>query len=181
MKKFLLGLALLAVAGCNSPKRELRRTLANFVGQEIRLPDGLQSKQLGEDVPDPGFRRKDWRIVVYTDSTGCSECKLRNLVLWKDVIRANDSLSVPAGIVFVFHPKKVRELGFMLKNYEFDYPVYYDLEGEFERLNPGLPKDVRFHTFLLDPQNRVAVVGSPVRNEKLWKLYRDEMETPANP
>ena len=41
------------------------------------------------------------------------------------------------------------------------------------KLNPHLPDKEEFHTFLLDEENRVLLVGNPVRNIKLKKLYLD--------
>jgi len=49
------------------------------------------------------------------------------------------------------------------------------LDGSFERLNPHLPKDERFHTFLLDENNKVILVGYPVNNPKLKELYLKEL------
>ncbi len=54
----------------------------------------------------------------------------------------------------------------------FDYPVFLDTAGVFERSNPGLPANPVFHTFLLDRENRVVLVGSPIGNAKMWDLYK---------
>jgi hypothetical protein len=49
------------------------------------------------------------------------------------------------------------------------------LDGSFERLNPHLPANEQFHTFLLNEENKVVLAGSPVHNEKLKKLYLAEL------
>ena len=54
--------------------------------------------------------------------------------------------------------------------------VFYDIDGSFERLNPHLPKNERFHTFLLDEHNKVILVGSPVDNTRLKNLYFSEIK-----
>ncbi len=41
----------------------------------------------------------------------------------------------------------------------------------FLTTNP-IPSDYRFHTFLLDKDNRVVLVGSPIGNPKMWELYK---------
>ena len=45
----------------------------------------------------------------------------------------------------------------------FRYSVFYDLDGSFERLNPHLPKNERFHTFLLGENDKVLLVGNPAK------------------
>ena len=46
-----------------------------------------------------------------------------------------------------------------------------DTLKEFERLNPHLPKNRALHTFLLDENNRVILVGNPSRNEKIKEMF----------
>jgi hypothetical protein len=33
------------------------------------------------------------------------------------------------------------------------------------------------HTFLLDENNKVVLVGSPIRNEMLWELYKELIQS----
>ena len=53
----------------------------------------------------------------------------------------------------------------------FRYSVFYDLDGSFERLNPHLTKNERFHTFLLGENDEVLLVGNPALNIGLKKIY----------
>jgi len=56
-------------------------------------------------------------------------------------------------------------------NNAFDYPVLIDTLGEFEKLNVHLPKDRAFHTFLLDENNNVILVGDPLYNKMIRKMF----------
>ena len=58
----------------------------------------------------------------------------------------------------------------------FDLPVFYDPDGAFERANPQLPANPLFHTFLLDRDNRVVLVGSPIGNPKMWELCKSTID-----
>ena len=51
--------------------------------------------------------------------------------------------------------------------------VYVDDRQYFITNNPTIPEDAMFHTFLLDRENRIVLVGNPVHNEKLWELYKN--------
>ena len=46
-----------------------------------------------------------------------------------------------------------------------------DREGQFEKLNPHLPKNKVLHTFLLDENNNVILVGNPLHNKKIEKMF----------
>ncbi|MFI3306556.1 MAG: hypothetical protein R3Y68_08625 [Rikenellaceae bacterium] len=58
----------------------------------------------------------------------------------------------------------------------FDYPIIIDSIGEFERLNPHLPKNKAMHTFLLDENNNVVLVGNPLNNPKIEKMFKEIVE-----
>lgn len=50
-------------------------------------------------------------------------------------------------------------------------PVYIDTLGIFQKNNPHLPKNPRLHTFLLDANNHVILVGNPLYNTKIKEMY----------
>ena len=57
------------------------------------------------------------------------------------------------------------------KNSKFNYPVILDTLGQFERLNPHLPKNKALHAFLLDENNNVILVGNPLLNKKIKEMF----------
>lgn len=52
--------------------------------------------------------------------------------------------------------------------------VFYDLEGVFEKQNTFL-QETNFNTFLLNQQNHIILVGSPLYNPKLWEIYKEQI------
>ncbi len=56
----------------------------------------------------------------------------------------------------------------------YDKPdvMVWDSAMVFVRSNPAVPDNSDYHTFLLDRDNRVVLVGSPVGNPKMWELYK---------
>ena len=91
-----------------------------------------------------------YRIVTYVDSIGCTSCKLQ-LPKWKQLIAETDSLfgRDKLSYVFFFHPKDTRELAYLTRRDGFTYPVCFDREDAFNRLN-RFPSEMALQTFLLD-------------------------------
>ncbi len=50
-------------------------------------------------------------------------------------------------------------------------PVHVDTAGIFIRENPHIPREAVYHTFLLDKDNRVVLVGNPSRSEKIKEMF----------
>ena len=56
------------------------------------------------------------------------------------------------------------------------YRIEIDSTNRFMQQNKAIPADALFHTLLLDGQNRIVVVGSPLFNNKMWKIYCSEIK-----
>ena len=131
----------------------------------IYLNDSTQSSK-GE---------KDYKILLYVDSTGCISCKLR-LYVWIANIEELDS---KVKFLLYFCPKHKESFIEYLKRENFNYPIYIDTADMLNKINK-LPNNPQFQCFLLDKNNKVLAVGNPAHNFKVWELYK-KMITGENP
>ncbi len=92
---------------------------------------------------------------------------------WSSLVDYAKGFSGRLKFYFIFSPMKreVRSTELLIANTNFDYPILMDTLDEFERLNPHLPKNRALHTFLLDENNRVILVGNPLRNKKIKEMF----------
>ena len=97
---------------------------------------------------------------------------------WKDITAYADSLSQWFRIVYLLSPKQedVHRVKVLLKSVHFDYPIFIDPHASIARQNPNLPKNKQLHSFLLDKNNRVVMVGNPLQNNTLWNLYKNTIQ-----
>ena len=118
------------------------------------------------------------KLIIYSDSIGCSPCSIKYMYEWDDLIEYAKQFNDRLKYYFIFSPKKNDEysLRFALKGALFDYPVVLDNKGDFERLNQHLPKNKALHTFLLDREGNVILVGSPLNNPKVEILFKTMVE-----
>ena len=173
MKKtgiFLLLLSLLAACQ-ESDKERLTRLVQEWDGKEIVFPAQAVFTVQGRDTVDFRWQAVPYRIVTYVDSLGCASCKLQ-LPKWKQLIAETDSLfgKEKLSYVFFFHPKDARELAYLTRRDVFTYPVCFDREDAFNRLN-RFPSEMALQTFLIDKDNRVVAIGNPVHNPQVKELY----------
>jgi hypothetical protein len=188
----LIGILLIvAVFSCKEDKKriEAETIITEWVGKEIRFPDEgqYQCNFSGKDTTATlctGLFEKEYKILLYIDSLGCTNCKL-HLFEWKWLIEERDSLEMDKlSFLFFFHPKDKKELRFMFKRDRFDYPVFIDEDNNIDRLN-HFPTQSQYQCFLLDKDNRVLMVGNPVSNQKIWELYKQtvsgQTQTDATP
>ena len=173
MKKTgVLLLMLCLLAACQeSDKERLTRLVQEWDGKEISFPVQAVFTVQGRDTVDFRWQAAPYRIVTYVDSIGCTSCKLQ-LPKWKQLIAETDSLfgKEKLSYVFFFHPKDARELTYLTRRDGFTYPVCFDREDAFNRLN-RFPSEMALQTFLLDKDNRVVAIGNPVHNPQVKELY----------
>ena len=174
MKKYItLIMCVWMLASCKESKEEAMLRLVNeWNGKEIKFPSRSVFTIQGKDTVDFEFCNANYKVITYIDSVGCTSCKLQ-LPRWKKLVGEVDSItngSVP--FLFYFHPKDMKELRYLTRRDDFEYPVCFDEKDELNRLN-RFPSDMTFQTFLLDKDNKVVAMGNPVLNPKIKDLYID--------
>jgi len=159
----------------NKDKRVTMNVLENIVGKTLYYSDSLSLRLMGDSISDFGnLNRNTVKIVSYTTSFLCTECNLGILEKWKKMIEEIISdFGNKVDFVFIFDQRKKdeAELTKLLKEFYFDHPVYYDLEGYFMKQNVFIPPNPLYHTFLTDTDNKIILVGNPLQGRSVKNLY----------
>ena len=145
----------------NSPKKDAV-LLAELTRSELVLPPASTTNQP--------------RILVYVGEGECGVCSLR-LPEWH--VKINELRQTGIDSVQVLFVVEEREMPRMeaavteshIARIREIVVIRPDSAKLFLNANP-IPSDFRFHTFLLDRENRVVLVGSPIGNAKMWDLYK---------
>lgn len=167
----LLTIGLFSFSSCT--RFRLMKEMKDVVGTQITLPQSLEYLS-GTDSSYENQDRALATILIWYDSTMCSTCKLSGLQSLAEIeLFCRDSVD-NAIVSVIFSPpviahKTFREASSLTKR---DYPIQVDYEGDFIRENSQLPKTGYMHTFLLDRDGKVVLVGDPVSNPVLWRTYK---------
>ena len=167
---------LLLILSCSGNK--LVRSVEKFLGQQISLSSDWNAIVRGRDAVLADFTSAPVKLVIWYDSRSCTSCEVSNMYEWEDITAYANSLAEWLSIIYLFTPKEVDlyVTSITLKGTKFDYPVFIDQNGTFVKQNPKLPKNRQLHSFLLDKNNRVVMVGNPLHNPTLWALYKSTIQ-----
>lgn len=169
----LLLLLILLFFACEN-RQKMAKELSRLQSECIVLPKQSQFIVQGKDTVLMDFMSDGrLKLLSYADSSGCSSCAISKMFLWDNLIEYSKLYKGSLKFYFIFSPGKQDEEGvrMALANNAFDYPILLDTLGEFEKLNPHLPKNRDLHTFLLDENNHVILVGDPLYNKKIRKMF----------
>ena len=149
----------------------------------VRIPISLNiSKMQGRigcrDTVIP-YADKLYKIIVFVDSTECYSCTLKDLNLWNDYVKDTIFYNKYINYYFIFSSKK-NDISYIYSTIEkrgFPFPVLVDSANVFEKENPQIPHDPRFHVFLLDKENKIRLVGNPLKNKKISIMLKQMLDS----
>ena len=151
--------------------KQNRRIVHDHIGRKMLFPKDIVYTRFLKDTIDYRVPENvEYKVVVYVDSTGCTECKLK-LQEWKDFISYVDTLSgKKVAFIFFYNMSDNRKVAFRLKHENFDYPVCLNRSEELSQLNHIREGD-RNHTFLLDKENCILEIGNPMFDSEIRDKY----------
>ena len=171
-RQILVLMPFLFLSCMDSTRPQIANMVEEWYGKTLSFPSNLKFVLYDKEVTSLLQNEWDYAVVSYTDSIGCTSCKLQ-LNRWKELINAFDTLYVQkVTFLFIMHPFDRKELIQLLKEYQFDYPVCIDEDNLFNKQN-HVPKNNMFQTFLLNKNSEILAIGNPVLNPKVKALYQE--------
>lgn len=132
---------------------------------ECWIPDSSQ-------FPVSGIK-KDYTMVVYADSTQCTPCFINKLTDWNEFVRLENDADYSVRFVFILETSS-GATDTAVKNLaksDFRHPVFMDNKCSFRKGNPHVPEGIMYHTFLLDKESKVIMVGNPCTSKEIKELF----------
>ena len=173
MKCLVYAITALLFLSCtpDNIKREYEQLKSN----RIIMPDYEYAMIKGRDTLVSDCFHEKLKLIVFTDSTSCNSCSIENIYDWSALIDHAEQYDNQLCFYFIFTPKKIdiEDVKFSLTHTDFDYPLILDTLGMFRNMNPHIPENKLFHTILLDENNQVIMIGSPLYNSKVRELFED--------
>ena len=160
---------------CAGNNERISEELRLFKERAVVLPDNLLAHNNDSRMPsDTTLLNRPYRMIVYINQNDCNECVLRTLVPVYLFMLENEHRE-NFGVIFLLNTPEVEITNAILTNMRFFRTVFYDLEGNFERLNPHLPKNERYHVFLLNEHSKVVLAGQFASMER-YRIKLDRLE-----
>lgn len=148
----------------------------------VKMMERMKQKTISipyERADNGPLGEKDYKLVVYVDSLECTSCFVQHLFLYDNL---NISLPPQCELVMILSPSanELSVVRHVISLEHHSYPIIVDETGFFERLNPDLPSDNRFHSFLLDKDNKPLIIGDPVNYPSVLRLIRKTIYNETN-
>lgn len=156
--------------GCKSEKEQVRDKIEEMKSRPIELClDKMECRR------NPLSKlNKKYTMVVYVDSAECSSCALSKLRFWNPLIAEAKKKQLDIDYVFILAPKKkdMEDVNVEQEITDLQSSIYVDTAFAFKKNNKDLPKENKYHSFLLNTEGKVILIGSPIANKKIMDIYK---------
>lgn len=171
---YILLTMLMVFAACKPDNARISKSFEDWQGSKVEIPSDLVYTILNDTI-EFNVNDCDYKVLHYVDSIGCAACKL-TLPAWEQFmseVMTNQDISVK--LILIVNTSKPFDVYNSLKKYRFKYPIAIDTKNTFSSMN-NLDEDQTTHTFLLNDNNEVVLIGNPVQNNDIKNLYLKELD-----
>lgn len=170
----------ICLLACTNQNAKFKTELESMYNKQVVVPfDSMrQYNKLIHNSREVLENEYKYKYIVYIDSASCMTCMLNNIPQWGPLV---NELKRKVNIQFYFIIQSNLSNAVVkhaLSNMENNNSVsiYLDSLKCFESVNPTLPRNQLLNSFLLDKNNRIQLVGNPVRNRDVQKLLLEMIE-----
>lgn len=169
----LCGLAVLI--SCKSRNEKIfAQAIKELTNKEVKFYHDDKYVLNGRDTVLNKMQEGQYKLVVFADSSSCEMCDFK-LGEWdlkrKEIMYYNKDVN----FMMIIQSKDYHSFEHLAHEEMPDFPFVYDPDAIFLKKN-NIPPQHQLHTFLLDSDNKIVLVGTPIGNGKMWNLYKEQIK-----
>ena len=161
----------ICITSCNE-KATVKRIMTDFVESEIVIPNDLECIYRRHADKIKLDTLEQLKLIVYYDSLDCSSCRISHLSDIYPLYEMADTSNFSVLTIFSPREEDLAEVRNLIQILNPPIHIYIDSDGSFSKLNESIPSDTRFHTFLIDANNKPVFVGNPLSDSNLKGLFK---------
>lgn len=170
-------LPILLLLGCNnpSPVMELKSVIETNLRRNIILPENLRAHPIADSILLKQSEIR-FKLITYIDGD-CSVC-IAELYKWKEFLKINFDILENVQVMFVINSVNYPYFEYNVEKMDLGLPYYYDTINSYI-INNKI-EDFELYTLLLNQENEVLLIGSPIDNPSMQELYKKVIKPNGN-
>lgn len=175
----LLIAASIILSACNSQKKEIQEKIEQMQSSKIIIPYEKMECWTSDSLKSAAsWKHAKLRLVHYVDSASCSSCLLQKVAKIDLLFRMETLSNNEFCNVFIATPKgkAKKKLKYEFEDERIPRTVFVDTADVFIQTNPNIPSETMYHTFLLDENDSIILVGNPLRGQEIEDMIVSVVE-----
>lgn len=173
-KVILLCLIVIAFSSCHRRNDKISKQLTGLYSNTIVIP----FSDMDTLIVDTTYLSNsiNYQLLVYIDSSECTPCFASHHQEWEYVLMESRKYEPNLTLTIIIDSKNVSEdIKEKFLRSEFPKSIFIDKKGTFRKINPAFPESTIMHVLLLDKNNKVKLVGNPLKNKKIEELLYSKL------
>lgn len=169
IKFFILIIGLAFSCTNKTQKNQLSELVKERIGASVIFPSAIV--KAGTDSSLMTINQTEeykYKLVVYTDGD-CGQC-ISELYKWTEFINDNREVFKSVREIFIIYSENFQRFEYITEKAEIKLPFYYDSTNLYITQNEIYENMLQ--TLILDKNNKIVIVGSPIENAAMRELYR---------
>lgn len=160
---------LLSISSCSNVNNN--EDMIRFMNSKVYIPTEYLDVRSCSSFSDSITSNDEMRIVVLFSESECTKCKMKELsLIVQKTIENYNQITI---IYIVPCQKNIMDNVYALfDDFKIKGTIYLDTCNAFLSANPQIPDNELFHTFVINKEGKVLMVGNPFQNEKMEALFK---------
>ncbi len=175
----LLTISSILLSSCDSSKDRVHEAVTQMMSEYIDIPyDKMECWTNDSLMKVSPWKQAKLKLVHFVDSTQCSSCYLHKIAIQEKLLHFEHDYKKVFTNVFIIAPGQ-RDRRKLYAEYGSDLlpaTIFVDTTHVFVESNPKFPEESMLHTFLLDENNKVILVGNPYVNKNMYEFLVGKVE-----
>ena len=154
-----------------SCRNDFDDSIRQFSSMKIVLPYDRMERIICSPFADTITDNKALRLVNFIDTMQCHSCEMNRLIEYERLNIARPELK-RLEFVYVINTssQNFQKAKKLLQSLRIGGSVYLDTCNVFRHVNPNFPDNKMFHSFVLNRDGKIILVGNPFQNDKMHEL-----------
>ena len=168
--KFFILIASLVFSCTNKThKKQMNELVKERIGTSVIFPSAIVKAGTDSNLLaiSEAVEYK-YKLVVYTDGD-CGQC-ISELYKWTEFLNDNTEVFKSVREIFIIYSENFQRFEYLTEKAEIKLPFYYDSTNLYITRNTIY--EPMLQSLILDKNNKILIVGSPIENAAMQELYR---------
>lgn len=164
----------IGMSSCELSSQKTKHIVGRMYSTPISIPSDKMLCWKNDSIKENKYwQNAELKLVHYIDPDRCTSCYLEKTVKHSKLLLLEKETSYKFVNIFIAAPNKKGLKNLKMAHAENNLPpiVFVDTAHIFVKFNPSVPSESIFHTFLLDKNNNVILVGNPLYNEHIYEVF----------
>lgn len=163
-----------SVLSCDNNTKKIKDKVNSMLSKSVIFPTNLKEYAIHDSIYTGSKITGNYKILTYFSPLLCTSCNLDRLIEW-DLLK-EEFPEIPFIYILSYNSEEDEEdIKSTLHEIQFLQKVFLDKGNHFHEQNSYLDSNPLFHTFMIDQDNKIILVGDPTTNDNVLQLYKRQL------